>query len=276
MARPLTKKKSDGTLYKRPDGVEAAIDQALHEDLETLTRRAKISSRALSGFLPLECLVHLIREACRGGDEAAAGTLLPILLGRCEAILNAKITTSDLPSAEEVREQILGDFSVLFAEDAAGGGSVNTLDFFECRFFCAFRTFRLPYIERERQRVEPLISRPETPESSDQLTDDEFLSQLSAECSTPANQDTHVLRNALFRAIDSLPLDQCKAVMLRYFYELPEESENPSVMSVASVCGVTGRTVRYRLQRALATLSKQFNQRGRTRHELEQRSGTSQ
>jgi RNA polymerase sigma factor (sigma-70 family) len=202
-------------------------------------------------------------------------SLLPILLGRCEAILKAKIRADDLDNAEEVREEILGDFSVLFAADAAEPDSGNTLDFFECRFNLAFRRFRLPYIQRERERAEPLISRPSAPESSDELTDDEFLSQLSEAGRTPANQDTYVLRHTLLRAIDTLPLDQRDAVMLRYFYELPEESENPSVRSVASVCGVTGRTIRNRINRALARLSKQLNQRGRTRNEFQQRSGTS-
>ena len=274
MARPLTKTRADGTLYRRPDWIEAAIDQALQEDLDNLIRRARIPKRASHGFLPLECLVHLIREGRRRGDERTLSALVPILLGRCEAILNAKLTTDDMENAEEVREEILGGFGVLFAEDDGQSHEANRLDFFECRFNRAFLTFRLPYIKRERERSELLVSVPHDSERGDERTDDEFLSQISEAARTPADQDNYVLRNTLLRAVDALPGDQRKAVILRYFYELPEESETPSVISVASVCGVTGRTIRYRLTRALATLSKQLNNRGRLRHELEQQSGT--
>jgi hypothetical protein len=61
MARPLSKARSDGTLYTRPELIETAIDRALPESLDTLIRRAKIPSRDAPDFLPLECLVHLIR-----------------------------------------------------------------------------------------------------------------------------------------------------------------------------------------------------------------------
>src|SRR4051794_21043484 len=66
MARPLLKtKEHDGTLYKRLPEIEAAIDAALTQDLETLCRRAKIRDKRATDYLPSECLVHLIRDAHR-------------------------------------------------------------------------------------------------------------------------------------------------------------------------------------------------------------------
>jgi len=267
MAQPLTKTKRNGALYARPADIDAIIDEAEREDLETLVRRARIPRRSSPGFLPLESLVYIIRDARRRNDQKTMSDLMPVLLVRCEAILKAKITADDLPSAQEVTEEILGEFAVLFAEDGQPG-STNALDFFECRFNAAFRTFRLPYIKRERDRIDPLVSvPPQTDSSDDDVTDEDFFAQISGAFRIPENQIDHVLRNRLLAAINRLPADQRKALTLYYYYGFPEESDDPSVTSVASICGVTGRTIRNRLSRGVATLSKHFNQKGRTANE---------
>jgi len=266
MAEPLTKKKRDGTPYTHPAEIEEALDEAKAEDLDTLIRRAQIPKRSTPGFLPLECLVNLIRDARRHGDEKTMNALMPLLLVRCGAILKAKITVDDLPTAEEIREEILGEFAVLFAEDGRPG-TTNVLDFFECRFNSAFLTFRLPYIKRERDRTEPLVCAPAETEASNDVTDEEFFAKISGAFRVPDDQIDHVLRNSLLRAIGGLPADQRKALILYYYYGFPEESDNPSVTSVASICGVTGRTIRNRLDRGIATLSKHFNKKGRNSNE---------
>src|SRR5580704_19792038 len=121
MAQLLTKRDRNGTLYARPSEIDAVIDAAMREDRDTLMRRARIQRRTSTGFLPLECLVYLIRDARRRNDENTMSDLMPILLGRCEAILRAKLTPDDLPTAEDVRGEILGEFAVLFAEDGQPG-----------------------------------------------------------------------------------------------------------------------------------------------------------
>lgn len=261
MAQPLSKKKQDGTLYRRPDAIEAAIDEAAREDLDTLKHRAGISRRSAAGFLPLECLVYFIRDAARRGDERAMSALMPQLLNRCEAILKAKIPADYVHDADTVREEILGEFAVLFAEDGLPG-TTNALDYFECRFNAAFLTFRQPLIQRERARSEALIYAPPQSESLEDFSDEDFFAQISETFRYPASQTDDVLRNRLMKAIDELPPDQRKAMILYYVYGFPEESDDPSVTTVASLCEVTGRTVRNRLNRAVATLSKLFNREG--------------
>jgi RNA polymerase sigma factor (sigma-70 family) len=276
MARPLTKTKTDGSSYVRPNSIEASIEQALQEDPDSLVRRARIPQRASPGFMPLECLVHLIREGRRRGDTKTMNALLNVLFERCEAILNSKITVDDVENAEEVREEILGDFSVLFAEDETEFDRSNRLDFFECRFNRAFLTFRIPYIERGREHSETIRPMPQERGDPDHQSDDDILSYVAEAFRTPANQENYVLQNAVRRAVRALPVDEQRAVVLRYFYGLPEESEKPSVTSVASVCGVTGRTIRYRLERALAKLSRQLDDKGRLRHDVTQQSGAAE
>ena len=264
MAQPLTKKDQSGTLYTRPKTIEAAIDEAMKQNLDTLIEHARIAKLSVPGFLPLECLVHLIRAARRSGDQTTMSGLMPVLLGRCEAILRTKIQGDCVANAEDLREEILGEFAVLFAEDGTPGTS-NALDFFECRFNSAFLTFRLPFIERERARTIPLVYAPPQAGSSDDITDEEFFVQLSDAFHRPPDQVDRVLQNTLAKAVDALPPDQRKAVVLCYFYEYPEESDDPTVTTAASLCGVTGRTIRNRLARAIKTLSKLFNKDGEKR-----------
>lgn len=263
MANPLTKKTQNGLLYVRPANIEVAIDAASLLDLDALADRARIANRQSPLFLPLECLVHFIRDARRAGNERAMNVLMPRLLSRCLAILRAKIPSDYLPNAEEVREEILGEFAVIFAEDGCHG-STNVLDFYECKFNAAFRKFRQPFIDRERVRTEPLVSIPAQDEHTGDFTDDEFLSEVLGAFQQPATQFDHALRQSLLKAIDTLPADQCKAVMLHYFFGYPLESEDPSIETVASRCGVTPRTIRNRLSRAVATLTTMFKQEGKT------------
>ncbi len=261
MADPLTKKTQNGCLYTRPAHIEAVIDEASVLELDDLADRAQITNRQSPRFLPLECLVYLVRKARLMENEKAMNALMPRLLKRCSSILRAKIPTDYLPNAEDVREEILGEFAVLFAEDGCQG-STNELDFFECRFNSAFLTFRTPFIDRERARTEPLVAIP-GPDERGGSTDDEFLSEVLGAFQQPAGQFDHALRQSLLKAIETLPPDQCKAVMLHYFFGYALESEDPSVETVASRCGVTPRTIRNRLSLAVATLTKLFKQKER-------------
>jgi hypothetical protein len=142
MARALTKTDLSGKLYTRPGDVEAAIDAAIKQDLDTSAKRAWISNPDKAEFLPTGCLVHLLRDAGRRRDDHAMRTLMPHLLARCENLLRAKIPDNSFPNAPELREDILGDFSLLFAEDGSIENS-DELDFYECRFFRAFLVFRI-------------------------------------------------------------------------------------------------------------------------------------
>ncbi len=62
MARPLEKTRRDGTRYTRFPEVEAAIDAAIGQDLQTLLHRARIRDSKIENYIASECLVYLIRD----------------------------------------------------------------------------------------------------------------------------------------------------------------------------------------------------------------------
>src|ERR1041384_7698722 len=133
---PLTKCDPNGNVYKRPQQIESAITNLLGKNTETIANRANIQDVSDPDYVPSECIVHLIRAARRREDEPAMTALLPPLLRRCESILISKIS-QDLPNVDEIREEVLGQLSELFAADG-GGDNPNKLDFFEARFNLAF------------------------------------------------------------------------------------------------------------------------------------------
>lgn len=255
MARALTKTDRSGKPYTRPGNVETAIDIAIKQDLDTLARRAWISDPDNAEFLPMECLVHLLRDAGRRRSDHAMRMLMPPLLGRCENVLRAKITDNSFPNAPELREDLLGEFSLLFVEDGAEEHS-NELDFYECRFFRAFLVFRFGYLRRERARLKELIPLPTSNEPDNHSSDEDVFARVSEAFRSRPTQVGKFLEKDLIRAIDNLPPDERKAVVLCHVLGLKEESEDPSAVTAAKLCGVSGRTVRNRLTRAAKKLSQ--------------------
>lgn len=119
MARPLLKKNEKGTLT-RPPSIEVKIDAALTQDWTTLSRLARVIDPRSPDFLPSECLVHLIRDAIRRGEDRISSVLMSRLLNRAEANLLRTVPDSRMRDAEAVRQEILSSLALMFAED---GGS---------------------------------------------------------------------------------------------------------------------------------------------------------
>jgi hypothetical protein len=256
MAQPLKKiKEDDGTLYTRFPEIEAAADVALGHDLDRLGRRATIWDRKSRDYLPSECLVHLIRDAHRRDDESRRDRLLVALLERCHAILNKKVD-GDLPNAIMLRKQILNDFAALFAVDGSPDDKLG-LDYFEVRFNHAFQRFR---ISRLRPVLALLEKETEIPEHAGETVegelDNEVLARLATLQDSAANPEERVFRNQVMRAINALPPDERKALVLVHYYGFKIESEDPGETTAATLCSVRGRTIQNRLNRAKAKLSK--------------------
>ena len=260
MARPLEKKKRKGKSYTRPPEIETAIEAALAQDLETLKRCALVRDKTSSEYLPSECLVHLIRHHLRQSNNrdpynTAANTLLDLLLKRCEANLRVTVS-SQIARAEDIREEVVSSFGELFAEDCASDGTTK-LDYYEVRFNHAFALFRIDIVRRELKQLNrkaDLTSR-----------DDDDLSEGTVIDTVPDGSfDMSVLedrlddekrRARLRAALCELTAMERKALML-HFSGYKIESTNPKETTVATLCKVSGRTIRTWLAQALAKLSK--------------------
>ena len=85
------------------------------------------------------------------------------------------------------------------------------------------------------------------------MSNDEILAGLSEKILIHGTQESSFALKNIIEVIKSLPPDERDPLILRIMgYE--EESEDPNKTTIASLCGVTGRTIRNRLKRATKKL----------------------
>lgn len=260
MARPLNKHTPTGKRYCRPRKIERILDAALKTDLIALEHQLKVTDSSDSHYLPSECLVHLMRDARRRDDQIAMSTILPFLLSRGEAILQTKIPDGNLPDAANLRDEILQSFAERFAIDDSAQDQ-NELDYYECRFNDAFRKFRISAMRRERTERKSFAQLPPISNDKESDSDGAEFSRVSKAFARPATQVDSAYLSELNSAIDALPTDEREAVMLCGRLGYAVESNDPTKVTAATLCGVTGKTIQNRLRRAAAKLSR-FKEEG--------------
>ena len=253
MVRPLTKHK-DGVRYTRPAVVEANIDGAVGADPATLRGRLLVTDQGAPDYLRSECLVHLIREAYRTGDDKRRDAVLPVLLGRCEAVLKAKVSDR-LPNATRLREDVLSEFCELLLTDGTSNNP-DELDFYECKFNLAFRTLRLDLIKRELRVMNRNADLPDHGDIDEPDAYEDAFARVSEAFRTPATQQSTLFLEGLWEAINALQPDQRRAVILVHVVGYDEESDNPDKVTAATLCDCSGRTIRNRLSRAAKALAR--------------------
>ena len=255
MAHPLTKRDKTGNLYVRPNQVEAQINEVLSEDPTKIRNRITVWDSEASDFLSSECLVHLAREFLRRDREEMANMVLRVLLERCNSILLSKIPDNKLPVAAYVREEALGQFGELFATDGTEENR-DRLDYFECRFNRAFRSHYQDLVRSEKAHLRRHVRIPSETYDSKADTHKEIPYRLIEALKSQEATDSPVLLQEIHEAIDSLPHDVRQAVILCHVMGYKIESKNSDETTAATICNVSGRTVRNRLSRAAAKLSK--------------------
>jgi RNA polymerase sigma factor (sigma-70 family) len=259
MARPLDKIAKGKRLVRDP-AIEAAIDLALGQSVETIFTRAAIYDKNSPEYLPSECFVHLIRHARRNSNSQAPDLLVPnvllrVLLKRCEKNLSFTVSSS-IATAADLREEILSEFSALFALDGSAQDK-HRLDFYEVRFNKAFKLFRITRVSRELDRLNRNAPRPASLQKSPDGTEaDVTPSDPADEIAENMNLEDSVFRKQMMNAIRTLPPEERKAVILCKVLGYKVESTDPDEITAAKLCGVSGRTIRTWLSRAIAKLEK--------------------
>ena len=242
---PLTRKTADGGRLRRPEAVERSIAEALDLDTPELLRRAKENRPEAQGFLPPECLTHLVRHHLRYGDRDIAERVLPFLLKRCERVLRNTVRGFGPAATEDVRAEILGLLAVALAEPGDGA------DFFEVRFALAFKRLTIDVCRRQRRYDQRMVT------ASAAATEDEgeaeALERLAAREMNPSAFDESE-RLALRQALERLDDDQRRLLLLHRGLGIPINARQQEGPNLVDLFGVSERTVRYRLRRAEATL----------------------
>ena len=249
----LTRKKKDGTLYKRPAVVEAWIEtlEALEADARLL--RFDGVARARPEYVPTEVLLYFLRRAWAEGERKEFEKIFKILLKRVGHSLRSTIWDSDIGSATDVRDEIVSRFVVLITKDCTS--KVGLLDFYEIHFNQAMVALRTSVLRKFKAiagdvTTVPLGSQePDGPEVSPEVEValEAFLN------GDPQKIDDPAFRLVLFAAIDRLPQDQKQVVGL-LLQGIPIDSKEEDVMTIARILQCDERTVRNRRVRACKAL----------------------
>lgn len=258
MVQPLTKTDPDGALYRRPTAVEVQIDAAVRLTLPDLRCHLLVTDRNNADYLCSECLVHLLRQGRRAGDQALMSAVLPVLLSRCEANLLVTVPDGGMPDPASLRQDILDELTELLVLDGLGENPYE-LDFYECRFNKAFLTLRIDAVRRAARRSKKIIDvaalSPSEAEGELDAYEDAFA-RISDAFKVFPTHEWDAFREPFVNAIEALPSDERNAVILVHVLGYKEESEDPNEETAATRCNCTGRTIRNRLKRAAGKLAR--------------------
>jgi len=247
MVKPLNKVKKDGSPYFRRESVETLINELVLLSDEELVEKCNSIEKA--EYIPSECLVYTIRNAIHQRNDALCNKLLYILLGRCKHILTNKIS-GGLSGVEQLRQDVLGQFSELFASEYLIKNS-EVLDYYEVNFNHAFRCFRITNIRSEIKGIEKKFSesieiKEETGELYRHCIDHEMADKIKL-----LSHEKKVLLDQLWCFIRILPEEQKTTLMLLYIDGYTQEA-------VADMTNVTVRTVRNRKNSGINALKEKL------------------
>lgn len=235
---PLTRtKKETGERYQREADVEKQLQW-----LGTLSPRAR--QAALLADTPAgdpsrlreETLVVALRTYARCGDDALAWSLAELLLSRVSGHIARQLSKWRMPpeDADDVTRDLFSVlFDALFSRD-------ESAQFWEVRFWVCLDRRLWNLCEKRQAQLD--ARQPESAETVE--SGDELLLRIADLGPSPESLTEQRV------AMESLSETERLAVYLKYIEGLPEESEDPTRVSVAKLLGVTGRSVRNYLRRA--------------------------
>lgn len=251
---PLRKKTLEGVLYTRDAKIEAKLLEVLALSTQEMLKRCAIERRDDSAYVPSECLVYLMRAACREDKSSTRFEHLYQILAKrvLRTFPRAESENGKTLSLTEslAQEKALGRFAELLAKDC--DAYCERLDFYEVRFDKTVAKLRLDaqrQIWREANRSRPLEIDQETGELSVEVEQaagsfDPFdLSEI----------DDVSYRSCLDAAIDALPTLQKRIIeMLRL--DIPIDSIQSDAVTIAKSLGKSEKTIRTHRDKAYAAL----------------------
>jgi RNA polymerase sigma factor (sigma-70 family) len=254
---PLRMRQPDGSLYFRPKEVEAALGVLSRLPVKEVVERSRIEDPKDPDFVPSECVLHYVRRLSPGNDEDALRDLFVILRQRVlQAVpVSARRVVGSKKLGEkavdlEIQEAVLHKFQELLCGDR--GAYDERLDCYECRFNFALARLRATArrdVRKDESRYTPLVDEGDTNELTKEVE------RVLAAIKNPNDgQNVDFLyRSKLHVAISSLPPDERRVIEL-ILKELPIDSKDRKVLTIAKVLGCSEKTVRNRRDRAFEKL----------------------
>jgi hypothetical protein len=246
----------EGGFYARRPEIEACTDVALNQSLETVVRRAHIRNQRDPDYVPMECLLHLLREARLNRDKNAEGKLYAPFMARCEARLKKAMPDDSRPDAAGKRDEIMQAFGLLFARVGTNLDATE-LDYYEVNFNHALQTLRFKTLRKEATHTKVFVDiSQETDDDGNPIDDENVLARMSAAARNPARQENYVLLCQVAMFLATLAPEDRETVRLVLIEGHKIESDDPDEVTAAKLLGVGRRAIHKRLAKVAAKLKK--------------------
>ena len=254
MARPLNKRMDDGGFYTRRPEIEACIDEALTQSPERILQRAGIRNVRDTDYMPMECLLHLMREARLNKDKSAESKLYVHFMSRCEARLKRAIPDGSRTDAGSLRDEVMFKFNLLFARVGSNEDS-TALDYYEVNFNQAFQFLWWKQVRNDNARKKIFVDiGQEKDEEGRPLDQENMLAKLSEAARSPARQDDYVYLMQVGKFLTTLSPEERETVRLVLIEGYTIESDDPDEVTAARILGVGRRAINKRLAKVAAKL----------------------
>ncbi|RJF90310.1 DNA-binding response regulator [Sphingomonas cavernae] len=233
-----------------------ALQSLLAMSRDDLQKVIAIRDPSAAGYVPSECLVHLIRRTRIDNSESQFDRLYREIMRRIDAVM-PRVQGERMDKAENIhaagaRDRVRDAFNERLASDRNEPGP--GLDYFEVMFadaIAALRASALRKTGREARRTEPIERNPETNEPS--LAVERAVGSLDIE--EMLLSDDPIYRSRVAAAIDALPDKQRRVIeMIRQGMQL--DSSDDAVLSIRKVLDVAEKTVRNRRDAAIESIRK--------------------
>ena len=256
MARPLNKKMDEGGFYTRRPEIEACIDEALAQSPERVLRRAAIRNVRDPDYMPMECLLHLMREARLNKDKSSESKLYVYFMSRCETRLKRAIPDGSRTDAGSLRDEVMFKFNVLFA--CVGTNEDGTvLDYYEVNFNQAFQFLWWKQVRKDNARKKIFVDiAQEKDEDGRPIDAENTLAKLSEAARSPAQQDNYVYLGQVGKFLATLSPADRETIRLVLVEGYTIESDDPDEITAAKILGVGRRAINKRLAKVAAALTK--------------------
>lgn len=250
MNPPLRKKKPDGTLYKRSASHETLIAELSQLSRDDILARCAIKS-GQSGYVPSECLLHLMRQRRNDNSQIYYGKLYNLLYKRVLGALPRLPADPNAPDSlkqSKIREAALHRFNQNLSRDF--NGYDDRLDFFEIKFDAGVVNLRRDVQEKawnEENRSAELGF-----DDSGELSPE--VEEAAAKWLANANSDENDYRSRLDAAIEQLEPEQIRIItMLRFGVQMHSSTE-PYAITIANTLSKSEKTIRLWRDKAIAKL----------------------
>lgn len=259
MPVPLRKVHKDGALYQRRPEIETKLKSLGKLSHSEFAAYCAISDPADKDYVPSECLLHFVRGCRSDNSDRQFQALFRSLRQRVISRLprpeigrgaEGEVMVSHLNI--KIYESVMDRFQELLVSDRRAYD--DRLDYFEVNFDAAIATLRLDGRRKalkEEKRSEPMTYDDDTSELNAEIEE-------AAAAQNPISEskfDDPAYRSRLYAAINALPEDQRRVLELLRL-EIPIESKEPGVQTIAQILGCVGQTVRNRRNRAFEAIRK--------------------